>query len=129
MNKAHNPASIAEPIGNSYSHGIETPAGARWLHLAGQVGKTKDGKIGETIEEQTEIVWRNIEAILAAAGMGIADVVKIVTYVTDARYIPGAREVRAKHLGSHRPASTLLVISALADPKFMIEIEAVAAKI
>lgn len=128
MNKAHNPTTIGEPIGNSYSHGIETPPGARWLHLAGQVGRNKEGKYGETIEEQADIVWRNIAAILGSAGMGVTDIVKIVTYVIDPRYIQGAREVRAKHLGSHRPASTLVVVSGLADPKFLIEIEAIAAK-
>jgi enamine deaminase RidA (YjgF/YER057c/UK114 family) len=128
MNKTHNPSSIAQPINNSYSHGVESPPGARILHLAGQVGVGPDGKIGASVEEQADVAWRNIAAILASAGMTLADIVKIVTFVTDPRYIPGAREVRARHLGAHRPASTLLVVSGLADTRMVIEIEAVAAK-
>lgn len=128
MSKAHNPATVAQPIGGSYSHGVETPAGARWLHVAGQVGIAPDGKIPASVEEQAEIAWRNIAAITASAGMAVTDIVKIVTFVTDPRYIQGAREVRARHLGAHRPASTLLVVSGLADTRLSIEIEAIAAK-
>ncbi|MBM3568136.1 MAG: RidA family protein [Alphaproteobacteria bacterium] len=128
MNKAHNPPAIAQPIGGTYSHGLEVPANARTLYIAGQVGLAPDGKLGATLEDQAEQAWRNIEAILASASMAPTDLVKIVTYVIDPRYIQGAREVRARHLGTHRPASTLVVISGLADPKMLIEIEGVAAK-
>ena len=127
MLKVHNPRSIGAPIG-TYSHGIEVPAGARWFYVAGQIGVRPDGSVPATIEEQTEVVWQNILAVLADAGMGIGDVVKITSFLTRHENFPRFAEVRAKFLGSHRPASTLLVISSLARPEFLVEVEAIAAK-
>lgn len=127
MNKVHNPGTVAPPIG-AYSHGIEVPPGARTLHVSGQVGITPDGKVAPGIEAQTAAALENIRAILAAAGMGIEDVVKMSTFLIDANDIPKVRAVRARILGSHKPASTLLVISRLAAPEYLIEIEATAAK-
>ena len=123
----HNPGSIAAPIG-TYSHGIEVPPGARWLCVAGQIGVRPDGSVPASIEEQTEVVWQNILAVLADAGMGIGDVVKITSFLTRHENFPRFAQVRAKFLGSHRPASTLLVISSLARPEFLVEVEAIAAK-
>src|SRR5437879_7627257 len=80
MLKVHNPHSIAAPIG-TYSHGIEVPPGARWLYVAGQIGVRPDGSVPASIEEQTELVWQNILAVLADAGMGIGDVVKITSFL------------------------------------------------
>ena len=127
MLKIHNPKSVSAPIG-TYSHGIEAPPNARWLHVAGQIGVRPDGSVPATIEEQTEVVWQNILAVLADAGMGIGDVVKITSFLTRFENFPKFAQVRAKYLGSHRPASTLLVISSLARPEFLVEVEAIAAK-
>src|SRR5712675_3474798 len=127
MLKVHNPKSVAAPIG-TYSHGIETPPNARWLHVAGQIGVRPDGSVPATVEEQTEVVWQNILAVLADAGMGIGDVVKITSFLTRHENFPKFAQVRAKYLGSHRPASPLLVISSLARPEFLVEVEAIAAK-
>jgi len=127
MLKVHNPRSITAPIG-TYSHGIEVPPGARWLYVAGQVGVRPDGSVPASIEEQTEAVWQNILAVLADAGMGIGDVVKITSFLTRHENFARFAQVRAKFLGSHRPASTLLVISSLARPEFLVEVEAIAAK-
>ncbi|HKB63238.1 MAG TPA: RidA family protein [Burkholderiales bacterium] len=127
MLKVHNPKSVAAPIG-TYSHGIEAPPNARWLHVAGQIGVRPDGSVPATIEEQTEVVWQNILSVLADAGMGIGDVVKITSFLTRFENFPKFAQVRAQYLGSHRPASTLLVISSLARPEFLVEVEAIAAK-
>ena len=127
MNKIHNPAEIAPPIG-AYSHGIEVPAGARALHISGQVGITPEGKVAAGIEAQTEAALNNILGILKVAGMGVEDLVKMTTFLIDANDIAKVRTARMRVLGSHRPASTLLVISRLAAPEYLIEIEATAAK-
>jgi enamine deaminase RidA (YjgF/YER057c/UK114 family) len=126
-NRIHNPSTVAAPIG-SYSHGIEVPPNARWLYISGQVGIGPDGKVGEGIARQAELVWQNILGILASAGMGPADLVKVNTYLTRKEDIAESRAARAKALGDVRPASTLVVISALAAPEYLIEIEAHAAK-
>src|SRR5262252_8497243 len=66
--KIHNPATVAP--GTGYSHGIELPGNARLLYLAGQIGVAPDGKMPPDIRGQAEQAWRNLEAILKAAGMG-----------------------------------------------------------
>jgi enamine deaminase RidA (YjgF/YER057c/UK114 family) len=96
--------------------------------VAGQIGVRPDGSVPATIEEQTEVVWQNILAVLADAGMGIGDVVKITSFLTRFENFPKFAQVRAQYLGSHRPASTLLVISSLARPELLVEVEAIAAK-
>jgi enamine deaminase RidA (YjgF/YER057c/UK114 family) len=125
--KLFNPKASAAPNG-VYSHGVIVPANARWLHVAGQTGTRPDGSIPATVEEQTEAVWQNILAVLAEGGMAVADIVKITTFLTRQDSYAKFAPIRAKYLGSHRPASTLLVVSALARPEFLVEVEAVAAK-
>jgi len=128
MPKTYNPATIAKPTGR-YQHAIEVKAGARTLYLSGQVGNLPDGTIPQTIEAQAAAVWANLGAILADAGMGFADLIKITILLTDKSYILPSRAARDKALGDIRPpASTLMIVSALASPDFMIEIEAIAAK-
>ncbi|MBL0932192.1 MAG: RidA family protein [Alphaproteobacteria bacterium] len=128
MPKTYNPATIAKPTGR-YQHAIEVKQGARTLYLSGQVGNLPDGSVPKTIEAQAAAVWANIGAILADAGMGFADLIKITILLTDKAYILPSRAARDKALGDIRPpASTLMIVSALASPDFMIEIEAIAAK-
>ena len=126
MNKTYIPDTVAKPTG--YSHGAELGANARVLYIAGQVGAAPDGAIAKDIRSQAEQAWKNLQNVLAAAGMEVKDLVKVNHYLTRKEDIATYREVRAKFLGSHAPASTLLVISALANEQFLVEVEAVAAK-
>ena len=126
MNKVYNPQTVfAAP---SYSHGIEAPPNSRILYIAGQVGVGLDGKVREGTAAQAAQVWANILNVLAAAGMGPEHLLKITTFIIDEADVPVVREARAKALGTVKPASTLLVIKALANPEYRVEIEAVAAK-
>lgn len=127
MNKIYNPSSVAKP-GGAYSHGIEVAPNARWLFISGQLGITPDGKVREGTAAQAEQAWANIINILKDAGMGVEDLVKITTFIINAADVPAVRATREKAIGGIRPASTLLVIQALASPEYRIEIEAVAAK-
>lgn len=127
MHKRYNPDTVAKPA-STYSHGIEVPANARWLHIAGQVGVAPDGTIRQGIDAQAEQVWANIRSVLGAAGMGIDDLVKITVLLTSPSYIGPSRTVRDRHLGTARPASTLIIVAGLASPDYLIEIEAIAAK-
>jgi enamine deaminase RidA (YjgF/YER057c/UK114 family) len=128
MIKAFNPKSIPAPSG-SYVHGMEIPPNARLLFIAGQTPGRMDGSIRATFDEQIEIVWQRIGAILAEAGMGFSDLVKVQTFVTKPEYLAKTSAVRKRVLGDHRPTATLLCISSLATPEYMVEIEAIAAKI
>ncbi|HYM31900.1 MAG TPA: RidA family protein [Candidatus Cybelea sp.] len=126
MNKAHHPESIG-PATAPYSYGIEVPAGARWLYISGQVG-ARQGQVGKTIEEQSEIAWRNLLDVLESAGMGIRDVVKVTAFLTDSRFVVPYRSARDRFQAGHKPASTLLIVQALAMPEWLVEVEAIAAK-
>ncbi|MDP6390619.1 MAG: RidA family protein [Alphaproteobacteria bacterium] len=124
----HNPDTVAAPL-SDYSHGVEAPAGARWLYISGQVAIAPDGSIPDSIEGQATQVFENILAVLEAANMGAEDLVRINTYLVNAGYMGGFRAVRDKYVGQFAPASTMIMIGALATPDLLIEIEAVAAKV
>lgn len=121
-----NPAAIAPPVG-PYTHGVVTEAASRWLHISGQVGIRPDGSVGEGVTEQAEIVWSNLRVILEAAGMDMSHLVKVTAYLTRPQDFAAYAEVRGRHLGQARPASTGVVVQALARPEWVVEVEAVAA--
>ena len=118
-----NPPNVAAPS-SSYSHGVVVGAHAKRLIISGQIGVRPDGSIAQGMKAQTEQAIDNLFNVVAAAGMKVADIVKIVTYVTNRENIADMRSVRSEKFGSHAPASTLLVISGLANPEFLVEIEA-----
>lgn len=124
--KFHNPKSVA--LAGKYSLGAEVAPNARLLYVSGQVGVDSKGKLGAGIEKQVELTWKNIGQVLKSAGMGYKDIVKITGFLTDARYMTAYREVRGRFIGKPYPASTLVIVSGLADPGMMVEIEVVAAK-
>ncbi len=126
MLRKHNPGAIAAAF-SRYSLGVEAPAQARWLYVSGQVGVELDGAFADGPEAQMEAAWRNVLAILESAGMGPGDLVKVTAYLTRAEDIGLYREVRDRMLAGAEPASTLIVITALAHPDWLVEIEAVAA--
>lgn len=128
MHKKHNPETIAGPFGR-YSHAVEVAPGVRWLHVSGQVGVKPDGSTAEGIEAQARTALENVRALLAGAGMATGDLVKMTVFVTDFRYADAYRAARDAVLGEDaRVASTLLAVTALAKPEWLIEVEAVAAK-
>jgi enamine deaminase RidA (YjgF/YER057c/UK114 family) len=122
-----NPMGIAGPFA-TYAHGVEVEANARILFGAGQTGQTLDGRVPEGIEEQAHIVWSNMAMILHEAGMDIGDIVQLNMLLIDRKDRDGAMAVRDAELGPHRPASTLMYISGLANPAWKIEIDFIAAK-
>ena len=127
MLKVHTPTIIAPPF-SDYSHGVEVPAGARLLYVSGQLGVAPDGSVPADFTGQADQAFRNVLAVLEAAGMAAHDLVRVNTYLTDSADIAGYREIRDRHLAGHKAASTMIVISALAQPRFRIEVEAVAAQ-
>ena len=127
MLKQYIPKTVASPF-SRYSHGIEAAAGARWLHVSGQVGVSPEGKVLDGAEAQIEQAWRNVLSVLEAAGMGPRDLVKVTTFLVDRADLPTARAVRDRMLQGAEPASTLLFVAGLASPEWQVEIEAIAAK-
>jgi len=127
MLKTHTPATVAPPF-SAYSHAVEVPSGARMLYVSGQLGVAPDGTVAEDFASQADQAFRNVLAILDAAGLAAGDLVRVNTFLTDSADISAYRDIRDRHLAGHEAASTMIVISALAQPRFRIEVEAVAAK-
>ena len=125
--RAITPKTISPPLAN-YSHAIEVPPNARWLYLAGQVGIAPDGSVPASCAEQAELCFANILAVLAEAGMGPGDLVRLNTYLLDPADRAAYGAARDRHVGTPPPASTLVIVRALARPEFKIEVEAIAAK-
>jgi reactive intermediate/imine deaminase len=100
------------------------------IYVSGQVAYNEVGRlVGEgDIKAQTRQVFDNIKAVLAAAGAGMADIIKINTYITDQNKFMDMLEVRKEIFGANPPASTAVVVAGLAFPGLLIEVEAVAVK-
>jgi enamine deaminase RidA (YjgF/YER057c/UK114 family) len=107
---------------------VRTVAAEVLLHTAGIVGVRPDGTIPETAAEQVEVVWTNLLAILAEAGMVPADVVAVTTYVVVGEQLAPIMEERDRALDGHLAASTLVTVPALARPEWLVEISLVAAR-
>ena len=120
-----NPPALAKPTG--YSYAIKkngTP-----VFISGQVALDAEGKlVGENdAAAQTEQVFKNLQAVVEGCGGTMADIVKITIFVTDPSYRPAVAAARLKWFTEGEwPASTDLVVSALAVPTMLVEIEAVA---
>ncbi len=127
MLKHIDPPDVAGPFG-SYSHAVEVPPGARTLHVSGQVGVDRDGTVLDDAGRQTELIFENLEQILAAAGMSLSDLVRLTYFVRDAGDLPAIRAVRDRVLRPPFPASSLIVVQALGHPAWKLEIEALAAR-
>lgn len=127
MNRTVNPDTIAPPR-RHYVHSIQVPADSRVVSVSGQVGVAADGSIPEDVTAQSEICWQNIVEILKANDMDVKDIVKVTQYLTRVEDRDAHFAVRNRFLGNHKPTSTLLFISALAEPAFVVEVEVWAAE-
>ena len=124
------PATVAAPFRNRYSHGKVIPDGAEWLITAGQTGSDADGNIGNGIEEQADLAMRNLFEIVRAAGMSSDDIVKMTIYFLDPAYLATIVAARNRYFGEDfAPASTAIGVSALARPEFLVEVELIAARV
>ena len=110
-----------------YSQAVEVAAGSRLVYVSGQVGARMDGALPDTEEGEHEQAWANVLAILASERLGGRDIIEVTAYVTSQAGVKIYREVRERMMEGAAPASTLLVISGLADPKWHVEIQVVAA--
>lgn len=124
----HTPAGIRPPFAH-YSFAVEVPAGARLLFCSGQLGITLEDSIPEAAEAQAELCFQAIGKVLACAGMGFHELVRINAYVTSADHLKAYMRVRDQYVASPPPASTLMIVSGFANPAFKIEIEAIAASL
>ena len=123
----HNPEGVFPPY-RSYSHAVEIKGDSSLLIISGLNGYLADGQtMPDSFEEQGEIIWQHIGTILRSAGMGYENIISIRTYLTDPSYDEANVQLRMKYMGDNKPASTV-VCCQLLDPKWKLEVEAMAAK-
>jgi enamine deaminase RidA (YjgF/YER057c/UK114 family) len=126
-----NPPELGSPPG--YSQIVEVSAG-RIIFIAGQTALDRDGKlVGKNdFAAQAEQVFKNLSVALRAAGCSASNLVKLTVFLRDMDNLQSYREARNRFFATvtppAAPAVTLIEVSRLYGPDFLIEIEAVAAK-
>ena len=115
---------LSEPI----SHYTDAVRAGNLIFVSGVVPVDDDGGLvgGDDVVAQARQVFANMGRVLAAAGAGFGDVVKVTVFLTDVDDRPAINPVRQEIFGTARPASTLVEVSRLAVPGAKIEVEAVA---
>ena len=123
---ALSPAGIAPPFG-AYNHGIAAPAG-RVIVTSGQLGLAADGTCPPDVAGQAALCLAAIDAVLAEAGAGRGDVLRLNAYVTRREDFAPWMAARDGWLDAVeiKPASTLLIVSGFTRPEFLVEVEALA---
>jgi enamine deaminase RidA (YjgF/YER057c/UK114 family) len=124
------PTAIRPPFA-AYAHGVEVPAGARLVVTSGQLGLRADDTLPEGARAQADQCFANCAAILAEAGMGPADAIRINAFVTDRAHMAGYMAARDAWLAgvARLPASTLVIVTGFTRPEFLVEVEVTAARV
>ena len=126
MPEAFNAPGLPEPFG-IFSGAAWEPEG-KVLHISGYVSQDADGNIvgiGD-MKAQTHQVLKNIKTVLTSVGGKMADIARVTVYITDMSGLSDIHEVRAEYFQRPYPASTLVEVSRLVRPEYLIEIDAVA---
>ena len=119
---ATNPQTVRAPTG--YTHSMLIEGEHRRLIISGQVGMALDGSVPSTGEGQIAQAFANLRAVLEENGMSVTNLVKTTVFLTDRSLLASFRAARDAVYSGHAPCSTLLFIAGLADPRFVVEIEA-----
>jgi enamine deaminase RidA (YjgF/YER057c/UK114 family) len=118
-----NPPGVPAPAG-FYSQAALVEGPGRRLVIAGQIGVAADGGVAADAPAQMRQALANLGAVLAAHGMGPQNVVRVLVLLTDRAHLGEWRQARNAFFGEHAPTSTLMVTAGLADPRFLVEVEA-----
>ena len=112
----------------TYSQAVKVTGGETILYLAGQVAYDHNGNAAHAgdFKAQARAALQAVRAQVEAGGGTMANIVKVNTYLTDIRHRTEYAAIREEFFGKKMPASTLVAVSALAQPDFLIEIEAIA---
>ena len=121
------PDTVHDTTSYAYSHAVRM---GDLIFVAGEVPRNRNGDlVGKgDVRAQTEQVFENLKAVLEASGSGLDKVGKVTVLTTSLEYRPIIHEIRSRVFQEvgHLPASTLAVVTSLADPDWLVEIEAVA---
>ena len=123
-----NPKTISKPFTN-YAHVVTAEGAKKLVFCAGQVAADVDGQVlpPDDFGAQAKMVMQNLKNALAAGGAKLSDVTKVTIYICNPHDVPKARGILKEYFGKHPPGSTLCILRGLANPNFLLEIEAIAA--
>lgn len=119
-----NPEQMKKPA--AYSHGALAEGSGRTLYVAGQIPLDAADQTPETFEAQAKLVFTNIKCVLDAAGMTLSDIVKMTTFLVRREDAPSFQSLRGEFMQGAKPPSTLVFVSGLGRPQFLIEVEVTA---
>ncbi len=130
MPERYNPPSI-RPVGDAfkgiYTHAVALEAPKRLFFISGQIGVDPQGVTHESFDAQCHEAMASVEALLASVDLSMNDMLRVVYYLTKAENLPALTKIRQARWGANEaPAVTTLVISALARPEYLVEIEVTA---
>ena len=119
-----NPPGLSQPAGAIYTQVVRV---GNIAYIAGQVGRDAQGAVAKgDIAAQYRQVIRNLQTAVESVGGTLNDIVKTTTFVVGAENIPALRAARQELRLPSPPTSAMIVVAALADPAFLVEVEAVA---
>ena len=113
------------PNGNRYTHVVKV---GPWVMIAGQTASDTDGNVVGVGDPKAQVgqVMKNLRTAVESVGGNFEDIVKTTVYVVGEEHVDAVREARAAYRPEKPPTSTLVIVSRLARPEFIVEIEAVA---
>jgi 2-iminobutanoate/2-iminopropanoate deaminase len=123
---AHNPTDGVYKATGDYVHAIEVRGAERLVYTAGTIGLDPSGAPGASLDEQLELIWSNIRAILASADMTVDNIVRLTTYLRDPAYAEANAAARTAALGGRLVPTTAIVAQTLVS-EWLVEIEVIAA--
>jgi 2-iminobutanoate/2-iminopropanoate deaminase len=122
----HNPTDGVYAATDDYVHAMEVRGAGRLLFVAGTMGLDPAGKPGSSLEEQLDLIWSNMRAILASAGMTADNIVRLTSYLRDPSYAEANATARTAALGG-RPVPTTAIVATTLHNDWLVEIEVIAA--
>jgi 2-iminobutanoate/2-iminopropanoate deaminase len=107
-----------------YTHGTLVTGAERLVFVSGQ--PPWGGKLPADFDSQCRLAWRNVIAVLAAAGLGVGNLVKVTIFLSSREYRAANSDIRAEMLGDHKVALTVIICDIYAE-EWLLEVEAIAA--
>jgi 2-iminobutanoate/2-iminopropanoate deaminase len=118
---------VREPIGH-FSQAIEVDAKGKLVFISGMTARRPDGSIAGIgdIEVQTRQVCENIKSAVEAAGGSMDDICRVDVYVRNVEHFDTIHKVRREYFRAPAPASTMVEVTKMISPDYLIEINAIA---
>jgi 2-iminobutanoate/2-iminopropanoate deaminase len=117
----------APSASGGYAQAVRVEEAQTLLFVSGQIPVDVDGALPTAFADQCRLVWRNVEAQLRAGGMGLGEIVKVTTFLSDRAHAAENSAIRQEVLAGLTPALTI-IIAGIYDPAWLLEIEVIAAR-